>query len=271
MKNNVFSQSQIQAMADILHNDSFDYQATWLRVGKLNIDRSITKSRQIGATLLFSREALLDALTTGDNQIWFAHTVEHARVALMYMNNLSARVGVRLASNGYSVQLDSGATINLVGEESHCAALAGNVYLDEFGWFNNPLRAAKVAAAIACHNRHSLTMFTSPSDNYDAFRVWNGTFRRHRPTPLINTGDSVFCTDGASRSHWMQHASAGAISLRLRKLNTNTATMIIACYLVATGLSLLQRARWQHEQAQATQSSRHDRQCTAKNGGVHLR
>lgn len=92
MKNNVFSQSQIQAMADILHNDSFDYQATWLRVGKLNIDRSITKSRQIGATQLFSREALLDALTTGDNQVWFAHTIEHARVALMYMNNLSARV-----------------------------------------------------------------------------------------------------------------------------------------------------------------------------------
>ncbi|VDZ98600.1 gp2 [Salmonella enterica subsp. enterica] len=30
MKNNVFSQSQIQAMADILHNDSFDYQATWV-------------------------------------------------------------------------------------------------------------------------------------------------------------------------------------------------------------------------------------------------
>ncbi|WP_225402206.1 terminase large subunit domain-containing protein, partial [Escherichia coli] len=84
MKNNVFSQSQIQAMADILHNDSFDYQATWLRVGKLNIDRIITKSRQIGATQLFSREALLDALTTGDNQVWFAHTVEHARVALMY-------------------------------------------------------------------------------------------------------------------------------------------------------------------------------------------
>jgi hypothetical protein len=51
---------------------------------------------------------LLDALTTGDNQVWFAHTVEHARVALMYMNNLSARVGVRLTSNGHSLQLDDG-------------------------------------------------------------------------------------------------------------------------------------------------------------------
>lgn len=199
MKNNVFSQSQIQAMADILHNDSFDYQATWLRVGKLNIDRSITKSRQIGATQLFSREALLDALTTGDNQVWFAHTIEHARVALMYMNNLSARVGVSLTSNGHSLQLDDGAVISFVGEESHCAALAGNIYLDEFGWFSNPLRAAKVAAAIACHKRHNLTMFTSPSDNHDAFRVWNGTFRNHRPSPLINTGDSVFCTDGVWR------------------------------------------------------------------------
>lgn len=210
MKNNTFSQSQIQAMADILHNDSFDYQATWLRVGKLNIDRSITKSRQIGATQLFSREALHDALTTGDNQVWFAHTVEHARVALMYMTNLSANVGVRLASDGYSLQLDSGAVINFVGEESHCAALAGNIYLDEFRYFNNPRRAAKVATAIACHKRHRLTMFTSPSDNYDAFRVWNGTLRRHRPSPLINTGDSVFCTDGV----WRQSVTLDAACQR---------------------------------------------------------
>lgn len=210
MKNNVFSQSQIQAMADILHSDSFDYQATWLRVGKLNIDRSITKSRQIGATQLFSREALLDALTTGDNQIWFAHTIEHARVALMYMNDLSARVGARLASNGHSLQLNDGAVISFVGEESHCAALAGNVYLDEFGWFNNPIRAAKVSAAIACHKRHSLTMFTSPSDNFDAFQVWNGTLRRHRPSPLITTGDSVFYKDGV----WRQSVTLDAACLR---------------------------------------------------------
>ncbi|MGY0154868.1 terminase large subunit domain-containing protein [Edwardsiella tarda] len=199
MKNNSFLQSQIQAMADILHNDSFDYQATWLRVGKLNIDRSITKSRQIGATRLFSREALLNALTTGDNQVWFAHSIKQARAALMYMNALSARVGVRLKSNGHSLQLDNGAVISFVGEGSHCGALAGNVYLDEFGWFNNPRRAAKIAVAIACHKRHTLTMFTSPSVNYDAFLVWNGTFRNHRPSPLINTGDSVFCTDGVWR------------------------------------------------------------------------
>jgi uncharacterized protein YjcR len=117
MKNNQFSQSQIQTMTDILQNESFDYQAAWLRVGKLNIDRSITKSRQIGATYLFSREALLNALTTGEDQIWFGHTVEHARVALMYMKNLSARAGVRLVSNGYSLQLDDGAVISFVGEE----------------------------------------------------------------------------------------------------------------------------------------------------------
>ncbi len=199
MKKNVFSQSQIQAMADVIHNDSFGYQATWLRVGKLSVDRSITKSRQIGATHFFSREALLDALTSGDNQIWFGHNIKHARVALMNMISLAARVGVRLVNNGFSIQLDDGAVITFAGEESHCAALAGNVYLDEFGWFNNPRRVAKVAAAIANHKHHRLTMFTSPSYNYDAFRVWNGTFRKRRPSPLINTGDSVFCKDGVWR------------------------------------------------------------------------
>ncbi|HHU0611966.1 TPA: terminase large subunit domain-containing protein [Enterobacter hormaechei subsp. steigerwaltii] len=199
MKKNHFTQSQIQAMTDILHTDSFDYQKTWLRVGKLNIDRSVTKSRQIGATQLFSREALLDALTTGNDQIWLAHTVEHARVALMRMDSLSARVGVRLASNGHSLQLDSGAVIRFVGEESHFAALSGNVYLDEFGWFDNPVRAAKIAKSIACNKRHSATMFTSPSDNIDAFRVWNGSFNKSAQHPFISTGNSVFCKDNVWR------------------------------------------------------------------------
>lgn len=131
-------------------------------------------------------------------------------MALMYMNNLSARVGVRLTSNGHNLQLDDGAVISFVGEESHCAALAGNVYLDEFGWFNNPLRAAKVAAAIASHKRHNLTMFTTPSDSYAAFRVWNGTTRKCRPSPLINTGDSVFCTDGV----WRQSVTLDAACQR---------------------------------------------------------
>jgi hypothetical protein len=100
-------------------------------------------------------------------------------------------------------------------------------------------------------------MFTSPSDNHDAFRVWNGTFRNHRPSPLINTGDSVFCTDGVWRQSVTLDAACqrGAIYLRLRKLNANTATMIIVCCLAATGLSLLQRVRWQHEQAQAAKQS----------------
>lgn len=210
MKNNTFTQSQIHALAEIMHNESFDYQATWLRVGKLNIDRSITKSRQIGATMLFSREALLNALTTGENQIWFAHTADYARRALMYMDSLSSRVGARLISNGYTLQLDNGAVISFVGEKSHCAALAGNIYLDEFAWFSNPRKAAKIAAGIACHKRHSLTMFTSPSDNFDAFRVWNGNFRKHRPSPLINTGDSVFCTDGV----WRQSVTLDAACQR---------------------------------------------------------
>ncbi|MEG1421929.1 MAG: hypothetical protein RSA95_07270 [Citrobacter sp.] len=53
-------------------------------------------------------------------------------------------------------------------------------------------------------------MFTTPSDSYAAFRVWNGTTRKRQPSPLINTGDSVFCTDGV----WRQSVTLDAACLR---------------------------------------------------------
>lgn len=64
MKTYTFTAGQIEGLAELLESESFDYQKTWLRVGQLNVDRTITKARQIGATQTFAYEGLLDALTS---------------------------------------------------------------------------------------------------------------------------------------------------------------------------------------------------------------
>ncbi|SPZ03461.1 phage terminase, ATPase subunit [Proteus mirabilis] len=61
---NFFSEEQIEKLEDIFRNTLFEYQKVWYRAGHHRI-RNILKSRQIGATFYFAREAFIDALTTG--------------------------------------------------------------------------------------------------------------------------------------------------------------------------------------------------------------
>ncbi len=47
----------------------FEYQRHWWQAGVNTAIRNLLKSRQIGATYFFAHEALIDAITTGRNQI----------------------------------------------------------------------------------------------------------------------------------------------------------------------------------------------------------
>ncbi|SPW52415.1 Terminase, ATPase subunit (GpP) [Escherichia coli] len=61
-----------EKLEQIFFEQSFDYQLHWYRAGLEHRIRDILKSRQIGATFYFSREALLRALKTGHNQIFLS-------------------------------------------------------------------------------------------------------------------------------------------------------------------------------------------------------
>jgi uncharacterized protein YjcR len=50
----------------------FEYQRHWWEAGIKHRIRNVLKSRQIGATYYFAREALIDALVTGRNQIFLS-------------------------------------------------------------------------------------------------------------------------------------------------------------------------------------------------------
>ena len=77
---NLFSESAIEKLESIFHENIFDYQRGWYQAGLAHRIRNILKSRQIGATFFFAREALLDALLTGRNQIFLSASKAQAHV-----------------------------------------------------------------------------------------------------------------------------------------------------------------------------------------------
>ncbi|WP_425133847.1 terminase gpP N-terminus-related DNA-binding protein, partial [Enterobacter hormaechei] len=64
-KRNFFSEEAIEKLEEIFFDQSFEYQLNWHKAGIAHRIRHILKSRQIGATFYFAREALLRALKTG--------------------------------------------------------------------------------------------------------------------------------------------------------------------------------------------------------------
>ncbi|WP_204274326.1 terminase large subunit domain-containing protein, partial [Klebsiella aerogenes] len=67
------------------HDAMFDYQRAWYEAGRTERIRNLLKSRQIGATWYFAREALIDALTTGRNQIFLSASKAQAHVFKQYI------------------------------------------------------------------------------------------------------------------------------------------------------------------------------------------
>ena len=87
---NVFSDDAVEQLESIFHETSFGYQKGWYQAGLQHRIRNILKSRQIGATYYFAREALLDALTTGRNQIFLSASKAQAHVFKNYIIDFTA-------------------------------------------------------------------------------------------------------------------------------------------------------------------------------------
>lgn len=76
---NEISEEQHERIVAAFRESLFDYQKVWYRNGDQRT-RNILKSRQIGATWYFSREAFVDALETGRNQIFLSASKAQAHV-----------------------------------------------------------------------------------------------------------------------------------------------------------------------------------------------
>lgn len=171
---NVLTEEQCDALRAAFEADLFGYQRTWLDA-KVHRSRLILKSRQIGATWYFAREALIDAITTGDNQIFLSASKAQAHVFREYIVRFVLDVtGVTLKGN--PITLWNGATLYFLGTNSKTAqSYHGHVYLDEFAWIGKFREFRKVASAMATHKKWRLTYFSTPSViGHQSFGFWSG-------------------------------------------------------------------------------------------------
>ncbi|EHT2447016.1 terminase ATPase subunit family protein [Proteus mirabilis] len=170
---NFFSEEQIEKLEDIFRNTLFEYQKVWYRAGHHRI-RNILKSRQIGATFYFAREAFIDALTTGRNQVFLSASKAQAYMFREYIIKMALEVDVEL--KGDPLMLSNGATLYFLGTNARTAqSYHGNLYLDETFWIPKFQELRKVTSGMAIQKHWRQTYFSTPSTmSHEAYPFWSG-------------------------------------------------------------------------------------------------
>ncbi|CAB5597856.1 Uncharacterized conserved protein [Pseudomonas aeruginosa] len=182
-KRNELSEEQIETLVEAFRDSCFDYQLDWYRAGNMRT-RMILKSRQIGATFYFAREALIDAITTGRNQIFLSASKAQAHQFKTYMQSfLNEVLGVKLS--GDPIVLWNNAELHFLGTNYRTAqGRSGNFYFDEFFWVHGFAEINKVASGMALHKKWRKTYFSTPSSMaHPAYSYWTGErFNKGKPT-----------------------------------------------------------------------------------------
>ena len=206
---NVFSDEAIEKLGDIFIETSFEYQRGWHQAGLQHRIRNILKSRQIGATFYFAREALIDALTTGRNQIFLSASKAQAHVFKNYIIDFARQVDVDL--KGDPIVLPNGARLIFLGTNVRTAqSYTGNLYLDEYFWIPKFQELRKVASGMSLHKKWRSTYFSTPSSlAHSAYPFWSGELfnkgRRNKSDRIdldlthSHLSKGVLCDDGQWR------------------------------------------------------------------------
>ncbi|WP_058910965.1 terminase ATPase subunit family protein [Entomohabitans teleogrylli] len=235
-KKNFFSDEAIARLEEIFIENCFDYQLGWYEAGLAHRIRDILKSRQIGATFYFAREALLRALKTGNNQIFLSASKTQAYVFREYIIQFARLVDVDLSGDPIILG-NNGAKLIFLGTNSNTAqSHNGDLYVDEIFWIPNFQKLRKVASGMASQKHLRTTYFSTPSTlAHGAYAFWSGElFNRGRDDPAERVeidlshaalSGGVLCGDGQWRQIvTIEDALAGGCTLfdldTLRKENS---------------------------------------------------
>ncbi|WP_447936961.1 terminase ATPase subunit family protein [Thermomonas fusca] len=171
---NEFSEEQQARLIALFDEQLFGYQRRWREAALSHRIRNILKSRQIGATFYFAREALVDSLETGRNQIFLSASRAQAHVFKQYITAFAREVDVEL--KGDPIVLPNEATLYFLGTNARTAqSYHGNLYFDEYFWVHRFQELRKVASGMAIHKKWRQTYFSTPSSiTHDAHPFWNG-------------------------------------------------------------------------------------------------
>ena len=186
---NAISEEQHSKLVSAFMEGLFDYQLTWHKAGQTERIRNILKSRQIGATCYFAHEALIDALQTGRNQIFLSATKAQANQFKSYIQQFAYEyAGVKLKGN--KIVLPNKAELIFLGSkcdlfflDTECETeqpYHGNLYVDEYFWFNWSYKLRKWVSDLASQKQFRQTYFSTPSLlSHDAYPFWSGVPLNH--------------------------------------------------------------------------------------------
>lgn len=182
-RRNEFTEDEIERLEQAFLDGCFDYQRDWYKASNLRT-RAILKSRQIGATYYFAREALIDALKTGRNQIFLSASKAQAFLFRGYMQSFVREVLDKDLSGADTIVIPNGAELFFLGTNARTAqGYHGNFYFDEFFWTYGFDELNKVASGMAMHKQWRKTYFSTPSSMaHQAYSFWTGE-RRNRGKP----------------------------------------------------------------------------------------
>jgi uncharacterized protein YjcR len=202
---NAVTDDQITALVAAFMEEQFGYQRVW-HGAKANRVRDILKSRQIGATYYFAHEALVDALLTGDNQIFLSASRAQSEIFRGYIIDFAARQGVELKGNpivlANSQSGGPGATLYFLSTSSRTAqGYHGHVYFDEIFWVQKFKELRKVASGMAMHKKWRQTYFSTPSSiTHEAYAFWAGKGRKEQiDVSHAALAGGKLCSDGQWR------------------------------------------------------------------------
>nr|WP_101045474.1 terminase family protein [Neisseria meningitidis] len=169
---NSFTAEQVLRLQEIFREQMFDYQRVWLNQ-KVRF-RNLLKSRQIGATFFFAREAFIDALTTGKNKVFLSASKAQAFQFKQYMVDMAQMVGAEL--KGSDIRLGNGAVLYFLGTNSRTAqGRHGDLYVDEYFWIPDFKELTRLAKPMASQKQYRITYFSTPSAvSHPAYGFWTG-------------------------------------------------------------------------------------------------
>lgn len=171
--------------------------------------RNILKSRQVGLTYYFAGEAFMDAVLTGDNQVFLSASRAQSEIFRSYIVSFAQEwFGIELTGN--PIVLSNGAELRFLSTNSSTAqGYHGHVYVDEYFWIRDFEKLSKVASAMGTHKKWRKTYFSTPSAvSHQAYPFWTGeAFRnskRGKPTANEWPGEAAYtqgtlCPDGQWR------------------------------------------------------------------------
>ncbi|WP_268799054.1 terminase large subunit domain-containing protein [Pseudomonas huanghezhanensis] len=185
--------------------------------------RNVLKCRQSGLTYYFAGEAFMDAVLTGDNQMFLSASRAQSEIFRNYIVKFAREwFGIELTGN--PIILSNGAELRFLSTNSSTAqGHHGHVYVDEYFWIRDFDKLKALSGAMATHKKWRKTYFSTPSAvSHQAYPFWTGdTFKRSKhksagkPFPSdAELRQGMLCPDGQWRKIIDIHAAiAGGCDL----------------------------------------------------------